>query len=49
VGALIITGVFAVPMLAGIYWLSNVFLCQIAIKTLAEQTPPKRRLFWLSE
>lgn len=47
-GALIITGVFAVLMLAGIYWLSNVFLHTIGIKTLAEQAPPKRRLFWLS-
>jgi hypothetical protein len=42
--ALIITGVFVVLVLA----VSNVFLRRIGIKTLGEQAPAKRRLFWLS-
>lgn len=46
--AALITGVFGVLMLAGIYWLSNAFLRKVGINTLSETTPPARRLFWLS-
>jgi hypothetical protein len=46
--ALIITGVFVVLVLAGSYWLSNVFLRKIGIKTLGEQPSRNRRLFLLS-
>ena len=48
VGALILSGVFVVLLLAGIYWLSNAFLRRIGTKTLGEQAPANRRLFCLT-
>jgi hypothetical protein len=48
VGALIFSGGFGVLMLAGIYWLSNMFLRRMGMKTLGEQAPATRRLFWLT-
>jgi len=39
---------FVVLVLAGSYWLSNVFLRKIGIKTLGEQPSRNRRLFLLS-
>jgi hypothetical protein len=37
------------PIVTGaIYWLSNAFLRRIGMKTLGEQAPANRRLFWLT-
>jgi fatty acid desaturase len=47
VGALIISAVMTVLLMAGIYWLSHVFLRRIGIKTRGELAPATRRVLWL--